>query len=132
MVTTNKLWIDSICINQEDTVEKTAQERCMAEIFATLRRVLIWLGEDVSRLPLMRLVAKRKSISDAQGMDSDENRFCEPRKQAHMAPRLDILQDFVKIIWHILVAPLDRSRDMFKSADLYCLRERLTRPPSAH
>jgi hypothetical protein len=56
---------DALCTNQEDTVEKTIQVRCMAEIFAKARCVLTWLG-DVSRLPLMSTVTEHY----------DENLFC--------------------------------------------------------
>lgn len=38
------LWVDALCINQEDEVEKTQQVQKMAEIYSTALRVLIWLG----------------------------------------------------------------------------------------
>ena len=39
------LWIDAICINQQDNVEKTAQVQLMHTIFTKADMVLIWLGE---------------------------------------------------------------------------------------
>ncbi|KAJ5722029.1 HET-domain-containing protein [Penicillium malachiteum] len=39
------LWIDAICINQEDTAEKGQQIAYMAEIYSKASRVIIWLGE---------------------------------------------------------------------------------------
>ncbi|KAL6890790.1 heterokaryon incompatibility domain-containing protein [Trichoderma evansii] len=43
------LWIDALCINQNDNKEKTQQVRIMGEIYTRARRVLIWLGnrEDI-------------------------------------------------------------------------------------
>jgi hypothetical protein len=40
-----RLWIDQICINQEDEDEKGAQIRVMAEIYAGASHVVIWLGD---------------------------------------------------------------------------------------
>ncbi|KAJ2983498.1 hypothetical protein NQ176_g657 [Zarea fungicola] len=41
------LWIDAICINQQDDVEKALQVQDMANIFKRSSRVLIWLGEEI-------------------------------------------------------------------------------------
>ncbi|KAE9374317.1 HET-domain-containing protein [Stipitochalara longipes BDJ] len=38
------LWIDAICINQQDTEEKTQQVRQMTDIYRGADQVLIWLG----------------------------------------------------------------------------------------
>ncbi|KAK1750076.1 heterokaryon incompatibility protein-domain-containing protein [Echria macrotheca] len=40
------LWIDSLCINQSDDAEKSAQVRRMAEIYKKAESVWIWLGEE--------------------------------------------------------------------------------------
>lgn len=39
------LWVDALCINQNDNKEKTQQVRIMGEIYKRARRVLIWLGK---------------------------------------------------------------------------------------
>ncbi|KAK3339865.1 heterokaryon incompatibility protein-domain-containing protein, partial [Lasiosphaeria hispida] len=39
------LWIDAICINQQDADEKGRQVNSMANIYAKAGRVLVWLGE---------------------------------------------------------------------------------------
>jgi hypothetical protein len=41
-----RLWIDAVCIDQTDDVEKTAQIRMMGQIYSHGWRTLIWLGED--------------------------------------------------------------------------------------
>lgn len=38
------IWIDAICIDQNDVVEKSFQVQMMASIFASARRVYMWLG----------------------------------------------------------------------------------------
>ncbi|PVH77578.1 HET-domain-containing protein, partial [Cadophora sp. DSE1049] len=45
------LWIDAICINQKDEIEKGAQVQQMAEIYSSATRVLIWFGEATKSVP---------------------------------------------------------------------------------
>ena len=98
-ITVDKLWVDSVCINQEDLVERNTQVRCMTEIFAKARRVLIWLGEDVSSLPLMCTVAERMPMNGAQVQDYEGDFFRELSKDSQTKIGVDILQDFVKIMY---------------------------------
>jgi len=39
------LWIDAICINQQDNVEKGLQVQSMARVYANATRVVVWLGD---------------------------------------------------------------------------------------
>lgn len=39
------IWIDAICINQEDIMERTQQVRQMHRIYASASLVIVWLGE---------------------------------------------------------------------------------------
>ena len=39
------LWIDAICINQSDAIERSAQVRMMGDIFASASLVVVFLGE---------------------------------------------------------------------------------------
>jgi len=40
------IWIDAICINQEDIDERNAQVQLMAKIYETAQEVIVWLGEE--------------------------------------------------------------------------------------
>ena len=40
------LWVDAVCINQEDLDERTQQVQIMAMIYANASRVIVWLGEE--------------------------------------------------------------------------------------
>lgn len=40
------LWVDAVCINQQNTSEKERQIPLMADIYSNARRTLIWLGEE--------------------------------------------------------------------------------------
>ncbi|KAK5637314.1 hypothetical protein RRF57_013026 [Xylaria bambusicola] len=39
------IWIDAICINQENNDEKALQVQFMARIYAKASRVIVWLGQ---------------------------------------------------------------------------------------
>ncbi|KAM6524462.1 hypothetical protein FSOLCH5_005064 [Fusarium solani] len=40
------LWVDSLCINQDDLAERENQVQLMSDIYSKASRVLIWLGEE--------------------------------------------------------------------------------------
>lgn len=46
------LWIDALCINQEDLEERMDQVKIMGEIYAKANYVLSWLGGDFKDAPL--------------------------------------------------------------------------------
>lgn len=54
---TRILWIDALCINQEDTEERNEQVKRMTSIYTLAHRVVAWLGEesDSSKLALTTL-----------------------------------------------------------------------------
>jgi hypothetical protein len=43
---TRDLWADAICINQQDTTERSAQVQLMARIYSEASKVLLWLGKE--------------------------------------------------------------------------------------
>ncbi|KAH8799902.1 heterokaryon incompatibility protein-domain-containing protein [Hyaloscypha sp. PMI_1271] len=61
-----RLWMDSICINQQNVEEKNCQVARMGRIFATATRVVVWLGEQdentASAYGTIRLLNKAASI----------------------------------------------------------------------
>ncbi|CZR65469.1 uncharacterized protein PAC_15369 [Phialocephala subalpina] len=44
--TTRIVWIDAICVNQEDLEERSQQVQLMRVIYSQAWRVVVWLGED--------------------------------------------------------------------------------------
>ena len=58
------LWIDAICINQNDKDEKGQQVQSMAKIFAKASRVIVWLGEAADNsnqaLEVIRMAAEEQ------------------------------------------------------------------------
>ncbi|KAK0616885.1 heterokaryon incompatibility protein-domain-containing protein [Immersiella caudata] len=73
------LWVDALCINQRDDVEKSFQVRRMGEVYRSAAVVLAWLGPaaDDSDLTIQRLVSfvgnaeSMKRIKGATDSDSE-------------------------------------------------------------
>ena len=66
------LWIDSICINQRDLVERSTQVRRMPFIYQRASRVVVWVGDgandsDQAIDVLQRLGGKEKEIKCLDG-----------------------------------------------------------------
>lgn len=40
------LWVDAICINQQDVAERGGQVQLMGSIYSKARQVIVWLGKD--------------------------------------------------------------------------------------
>jgi hypothetical protein len=40
------LWIDALCINQNDTMERNHQVACMGDIYRNASRVIVWIGRE--------------------------------------------------------------------------------------
>jgi hypothetical protein len=60
------LWVDAICINQENPEEQGQQVQLMAKIYSKATRVLVWLGETAGdiegALEDIRLAANEESM----------------------------------------------------------------------
>lgn len=59
-------WIDSICINQEDSTEKSKQVGFMRNIFEEAEKTLGWLGDDPSAKNAFDLVRKMSRTSSQE------------------------------------------------------------------
>ncbi|KAK7432028.1 hypothetical protein QQZ08_001318 [Neonectria magnoliae] len=44
------LWVDTLCINQDDSDERDEQVRRLGSIYSTARRVVVWLGEQTQEV----------------------------------------------------------------------------------
>ena len=63
------LWIDSICINQEDVVEKSWQVPMMEEIYRSATHVVGWLGTEAPQISDWRGIDGVGDFADAVGND---------------------------------------------------------------
>ncbi|KAK3947016.1 ankyrin repeat-containing domain protein [Pseudoneurospora amorphoporcata] len=62
------IWIDAICINQDDEEEKGHQVQSMAKIYAKASRVIVWLGKEVAgsdqALEEIRIAAELSTLKE--------------------------------------------------------------------
>jgi Heterokaryon incompatibility protein (HET) len=72
------VWVDAICITQNDEVEKAAQVAQMGEIFERARRVVVWLGGDydgservMGLMPLLTSSPVLELLADQTRIDWD-------------------------------------------------------------
>ncbi|KAH6982651.1 heterokaryon incompatibility protein-domain-containing protein [Ilyonectria destructans] len=67
------LWIDAICINQEDIDERNFQVRLMWHIYAIAGQVSVWLGEEADdsavAMEMIRLLAKNYDIQMTKAIE---------------------------------------------------------------
>jgi hypothetical protein len=64
------LWIDSLCIDQENIEERGEQVQMMAEIYARARNVRIWLGEYEADTNQFHDTPMRSLLGISEGSDS--------------------------------------------------------------
>lgn len=68
------MWIDAICVNQEDLEERSSQVGLMASIYASATRVVVWLGEYTtddrfdSSFMVLRKMARLRQLRKAEGV----------------------------------------------------------------
>ncbi|KAG7284472.1 hypothetical protein NEMBOFW57_010846 [Staphylotrichum longicolle] len=61
-----KIWVDAVCINQNDNAEKSHQVARMRDIYANAHRVLAWLGEAEEDSALALDTLRRFAVDSAK------------------------------------------------------------------
>ena len=87
------LWIDAICINQDDVREKNHQVAMMKDIYSAAKRVIVWLGEADSSTPLILEflnVAQSQLKREAQ---EEKKRKSFVRRMSKSFPLRQLLED---------------------------------------
>jgi hypothetical protein len=80
------LWVDALCINQEDIIERSEQVKLMANIYRNTARTLVWIGEEP---PLAK---------EAFALVAQLAKIIEPLdRQIHSKPSLEFLHENYEI-----------------------------------
>ena len=62
------IWVDALCIDQQNLIEKNQQVRMMGTIFASAAQVIIWLGEATEHssfgMQTLQFIAEGKAFED--------------------------------------------------------------------
>lgn len=66
LVRTRTLWVDAVSINQNDSIERSAQVQRMCQVYSSADRVLVWLGDsdDMENIPAARFKGDLASLKD--------------------------------------------------------------------
>jgi hypothetical protein len=99
-------WIDAICINQDDKIERAAQVQIMQHIYRSAELVIVYLGEEIpGHYEAMTLFSKIWAIGKQVPTSSDNPRVIgfENLEEYGLPPRYDVswyqLRDFFKRAW---------------------------------
>ncbi|KAL5312834.1 hypothetical protein ACEPPN_019260 [Leptodophora sp. 'Broadleaf-Isolate-01'] len=68
------IWIDALCINQHDVLERNQQVLLMGSIYSSCREVIMWLGDGLGENPVDTLTIEEDSYSSTPGAGSPERR----------------------------------------------------------
>lgn len=74
-----KIWIDAICINQNDESERASQVQKMREIYSSAWTVIAWLGEGGERTPVPDAFIFLRLLASLDHNQQDLNRLCNPK-----------------------------------------------------
>ncbi|PSN66868.1 hypothetical protein BS50DRAFT_600482 [Corynespora cassiicola Philippines] len=83
-------WIDALCLNQSDILERNSQVAKMADIFQKAKSVIVWLGkEDEFTLDALTTIQRVAAIPEEEWSSVPYTSFYDPSiaKQCHF-PRL--------------------------------------------
>lgn len=100
------LWVDAICINQEDkTGEKEQQVQAMAKIYSKASRVIVWLGEATGNsdqaLEVIRAAAEEEQSKNSP-LDETSRQAILTLLEREWFQRIWVLQE-VAAARHILI-----------------------------
>ncbi|KAH7066078.1 heterokaryon incompatibility protein-domain-containing protein [Paraphoma chrysanthemicola] len=97
------VWIDAICINQQDVVERALQVHFMANIYFHTSRVIVWLGEeaDDSGDLLAQIeetaIRNRDSFGDSSSQSTRSAELLQYRKETQISKKA--LMRFLERPW---------------------------------
>ena len=76
------LWVDRLCIDQSDVLERTEQVRLMGRIYSKARLVVVWLGEEdshtVSAFTLMESISELATASAVRSLHTNASDIFNP------------------------------------------------------
>ncbi|KAI0128832.1 heterokaryon incompatibility protein-domain-containing protein [Xylariales sp. AK1849] len=99
------LWIDAICINQEDLQEKALQVDMMGDIYRNAEKVFIWLGEEDNDSNLAMELLSSVSQNKLQELFDDT----QTKSQAWEAVRKLFERLYWRRVWVLQEVLLSRS-----------------------
>ena len=76
------LWVDRVCIDQSNVLERTEQVRLMGKIYSKARLVVVWLGEEdshtVPAFALTERISKLATVSAVRSLHANTSDIFNP------------------------------------------------------
>ncbi|KAK7967982.1 uncharacterized protein PG986_002259 [Apiospora aurea] len=106
------LWVDAICINQEDVAERNAQVPIMDSIYRNARRTVIWLGPETKKtqriFDMLETLAQDSKTAAPDPSFREQETLPLTLMQYHKAPRVksSVVEQYggEENIWRVLKA----------------------------
>lgn len=95
------LWVDAICINQNDIRERGHQVRLMQSIYKKARNVLVWLGKDEQHATKSGLQSSAELAFEILHVVKDNCRSVRVRMQNGLLPTKSLSRPEREVIQHI-------------------------------
>ncbi|KAH7072483.1 heterokaryon incompatibility protein-domain-containing protein [Paraphoma chrysanthemicola] len=111
-------WIDALCIDQSNTMERNIQVPRMGTIYCTAQEVVVWLGNDPSLWPIVRYISFERREEDGQSEleESYASFWAHPywnrtwiTQELLVANSITVLASTYSFAWHDLSRILDLS-----------------------
>ncbi|KAK4231866.1 heterokaryon incompatibility protein-domain-containing protein [Podospora fimiseda] len=91
------LWIDALCINQNDNAEKSTQIQLMRDIYQGARAVTVWLGEDdLHTKKAIQIISFTASLSKSR---MGQDKIVEAMKATVQEQHIEALAWFLQREW---------------------------------
>jgi hypothetical protein len=113
----NALWIDALCIDQENSLERNHQVQQMGQIYADAAQVVVWMGVDADLTALFRSIDTRYTTSRSPADWDLSNGFQATVKNVYWQ-RAWIVQKLL-LARHVFLFTLKWSIPMYKLKS-YC------------
>ncbi|KAI0129537.1 heterokaryon incompatibility protein-domain-containing protein [Xylariales sp. AK1849] len=82
------MWIDAICINQEDLKERSQQVKYMTRIYAQSARLVIWMGPEADDSELAMSFMRQQGLKSWNMMTDDREFLSAIRADAGLLPAI--------------------------------------------
>lgn len=91
----HRVWVDALCINQEDQEERGSQVQIMRQIYSRADEVIIWVGPaDDDTAEAVKYLLERSSSMPAVSADGNNQIRPEASTEASVSPEM------VNVTWH--------------------------------
>ncbi|KAK6860161.1 heterokaryon incompatibility protein-domain-containing protein [Apiospora arundinis] len=90
-----RLWVDQICIDQENIQERSEQVQLMYSIYKNAQNILVWLGPDHDKVAKKAFFTLRLIAS----LDNDQRRLIRRDGSEALAPLLEDLKLLFEQSW---------------------------------